>query len=49
MSTLNFQDSVLGAKVCADVQTALPKNVEKSAVVGSIITSLGILRYRDLG
>ncbi|KAH8278588.1 hypothetical protein KR018_005705 [Drosophila ironensis] len=48
MSTLNFQDSVLGAKVCADVQAALPKNVEKSAVVGSILTSLGILRYRDL-
>ncbi|XP_020813139.1 protein TBRG4 [Drosophila serrata] len=48
MSTLNFQDSVLGAKVCADVQATLPKNVEKSAVVGSIITSLGILRYRDL-
>ncbi|XP_043652607.1 FAST kinase domain-containing protein 4 [Drosophila teissieri] len=48
MSTLNFQDSVLGAKVCADVQSALPKNVDKSAVVGSIITSLGILRYRDL-
>lgn len=49
MSTLNFQDSVLGAKVCADVQAALPKNVERSAVVGSILTSLGILRYRDLG
>ncbi|EDW24551.1 GL23341 [Drosophila persimilis] len=48
MSTLNFQDSVLGAKVCADVQAALPKNLEKSAVVGSILTSLGILRYRDL-
>ncbi|KAH8318923.1 hypothetical protein KR074_011964 [Drosophila pseudoananassae] len=48
MSTLNFQDSVLGAKVCADVQSVLPKNVEKSAVVGSILTSLGILRYRDL-
>ncbi|XP_017023677.1 FAST kinase domain-containing protein 4 [Drosophila kikkawai] len=48
MSTLNFQDSVLGAKVCADVQAALPKNVERSAVVGSILTSLGILRYRDL-
>ncbi|XP_023036093.1 FAST kinase domain-containing protein 4 isoform X2 [Drosophila willistoni] len=48
MSTLNFQDSVLGAKVCADVQTALPKNLDKSAVVGSILTSLGILRYRDL-
>ncbi|XP_030370255.1 FAST kinase domain-containing protein 4 [Scaptodrosophila lebanonensis] len=48
MATLNFQDSVLGAKVCADVQVALPKNTEKSAVVGSILTSLGILRYRDL-
>lgn len=49
MSTLNFQDSVLGAKVCADVQTALPKNTERSAVVGSVLTSLGIMRYRDLG
>lgn len=49
MSTLNFQDSVLGAKVCADVQTALPSNSEKSAVVGSVLTSLGIMRYRDLG
>lgn len=49
MSTLNFQDSVLGAKVCADVQAALPKNSEKSAVVGSVLTSLGIMRYRDLG
>ncbi|KAL7730523.1 hypothetical protein ACLKA6_000524 [Drosophila palustris] len=48
MSMLNFQDSVLGAKVCADVQAALPKNSEKSAVVGSILTSLGIMRYRDL-
>ncbi|EDV94306.1 FAST kinase domain-containing protein 4 [Drosophila grimshawi] len=48
MSTLNFQDSVLGAKVCADVQAALPKNSEKSSVVGSVLTSLGIMRYRDL-
>ncbi|XP_062126611.1 FAST kinase domain-containing protein 4 [Drosophila sulfurigaster albostrigata] len=48
MSMLNFQDSVLGAKVCADVQAELPKNSEKSAVVGSILTSLGIMRYRDL-
>ncbi|KAH8311650.1 hypothetical protein KR044_007358 [Drosophila immigrans] len=48
MSVLNFQDSVLGAKVCADVQAELPKNSEKSAVVGSILTSLGIMRYRDL-
>lgn len=49
MAMLNFQDSVLAAKICADIQIALPKNVEKSAVVGSILTSLGILKYRDLG
>ncbi|ALC47575.1 CG13850 [Drosophila busckii] len=48
MAMLNFQDSVLGAKICADVQSALPKNSEKSSVVGSVLTSLGILRYRDL-
>ncbi|KAI8130338.1 hypothetical protein FF38_04994 [Lucilia cuprina] len=48
MATLNFQDSVLAAKVCADIQAALPKNTDKSAVVGSILTSLGILKYRDL-
>lgn len=48
MATLNFQDSVLAAKVCADIQMALPKNTDKSAVVGSILTSLGILKYRDL-
>lgn len=49
MSTLNFQDSVLAAKLCADIQQGLPKNKEKSAVVGSVLTSLGILKYRDLG
>lgn len=48
MATLNFQDSVLAAKVCADIQAGLPKNSDKSAVVGSILTSLGILKYRDL-
>ncbi|KAM7362630.1 FAST kinase domain-containing protein 4 isoform 1-T2 [Cochliomyia hominivorax] len=48
MASLNFQDSVLAAKVCADIQVALPKNTDKSAVVGSILTSLGILKYRDL-
>ncbi|XP_036323660.1 FAST kinase domain-containing protein 4 [Rhagoletis pomonella] len=48
MASLNFQDSVLAAKMCADIQTVLPKNTEKSAVVGSILTSLGIMKYRDL-
>ncbi|XP_037950789.1 FAST kinase domain-containing protein 4 [Teleopsis dalmanni] len=48
MATLNFQDSVLAAKLCSDVLATLKKNTEKSAVVGSILTSLGILKYRDL-
>ncbi|XP_073815789.1 FAST kinase domain-containing protein 4 [Musca autumnalis] len=48
MATLNFQDSVLAAKLCSDIQVALPKNTDKSAVIGSILTSLGILKYRDL-
>lgn len=48
MATLNFKDSVLAAKVCSDIQSGLCKNVGKSAVVGSILTSLGILKYRDL-
>ncbi|XP_053945247.1 FAST kinase domain-containing protein 4 [Anastrepha ludens] len=48
MASLNFQDSVLAAKICADIQAVLPKNTEKSAVVGSILTSLGIMKYRDL-
>lgn len=47
MASLNFQDSVLAAKVCADIQAVLPKT-DKSAVVGSVLTSLGILKYRDL-
>lgn len=49
MATLNFQDSVLAAKICADIQVGLTFNKEKSAVCGSLLTSLGILRYRDLG
>lgn len=47
MASLNFQDSVLAAKICSDIQIVLPKT-DKSAVVGSVLTSLGILKYRDL-
>ncbi|XP_055903869.1 FAST kinase domain-containing protein 4 [Eupeodes corollae] len=47
MASLNFQDSVLAAKICSDIQAVLPKT-DKSAVVGSVLTSLGILKYRDL-
>uniref|UniRef100_A0A1A9V8R6 RAP domain-containing protein n=1 Tax=Glossina austeni TaxID=7395 RepID=A0A1A9V8R6_GLOAU len=48
MASLNFQDVVLAAKLCADIQVMLPKNKDKSAAIGSILTSLGILKYRDL-
>uniref|UniRef100_A0A336LU09 CSON000645 protein n=1 Tax=Culicoides sonorensis TaxID=179676 RepID=A0A336LU09_CULSO len=47
MAVLNFPDPVLVDRICSDVQQILPKNTEKSAVVGSILTSLGLLRYRD--
>lgn len=47
MAVLNFPDPVLVDRVCTDVQAILPQNTEKSAVVGSILTSLGLLRYRD--
>lgn len=49
MATLNFHDSVLAAKLCSDIQVSLAKNKDKSAVIGSILTSLGILKHRDLG
>ncbi|CAD7090388.1 unnamed protein product [Hermetia illucens] len=48
MASLNFPDPVLTAKVTADVQAGLPSNTDKPAAVGSILTSLGMLKYRDL-
>lgn len=49
MATLNFTDAVLVARVSGDIQNELPKNEDRPAVVGSIITSLGLLRHRDTG
>lgn len=43
---LNFYDEVLLEKVCSDLYDCILKN-KKRAVVGSITTSLGILKYRD--
>lgn len=48
MSSLNFPDPVLTAKISADIQVALPKNSDKPAPVASILTSMGLLKYRDL-
>lgn len=47
MAVLNFPDPVLTGRVCSDIQLGLPKNDDKSAVVGSILTSLSLLKYRD--
>lgn len=47
MANLNFPDPVLTDRICSDVQALLTKHNDKSAVIGSILTSLGLLRYRD--
>lgn len=49
MAVLNFPDSVLISRISIDVQNGLSKNVDKPAAVGSIITSLGLLKFRDAG
>lgn len=48
-AVLNFPDPLLIAKVCTDVQLELPNNDDRPAVVGSILTSLGLLKYRNSG
>lgn len=49
MATLNFTDSVLVARISMDIQSELPKNKDLPAAVGSIITSLGLLKHKDTG
>lgn len=49
MAILNFPDSVLIARVGMDIQNGLAENVNKPAVVGSIVTSLGLLKFRNSG
>ncbi|XP_069674964.1 FAST kinase domain-containing protein 4 [Periplaneta americana] len=46
MATLNFPDELLLEKTCADLCECITSN-EKPAVVGSILTSLGLLRYKN--
>lgn len=49
MAVLNFPDTVLIGRISMDVQSGLAQNLDKPAAVGSIITSLGLLKYRDAG
>lgn len=48
LAILNFPDEVLLEKVSADVRSIL-SSTDRPSVIGSIITSIGILRYRDPG
>ncbi|XP_065092118.1 FAST kinase domain-containing protein 4 [Ochlerotatus camptorhynchus] len=47
MASLNFRDTVLTARICVDVESELSENKDKPAPIGSILTSLSLLRYRD--
>lgn len=47
MASLNFPDPVLIAKICDDIMLGMKQPLEKSSVIGSITTSLSLLKYRD--
>ncbi|XP_050098994.1 uncharacterized protein LOC126579593 [Anopheles aquasalis] len=47
MASLNYRDVVLTGRICADLDGELVKNQDKIAPIVSILTSLGMLRYRD--
>lgn len=49
ISVLNYPDHVLLSRVCTDIPGGLNINKDKSAAVGSILTSLGLLKYKDTG
>lgn len=46
---LNFYDPNLLEKVCGDICRILTADIKRSAVLGSIATSLGLLRYKETG
>lgn len=50
MAVLNFYDSNLIVRVCSDFQKAIASGkIEpaKSAIIGSVCTSLGLIKYRE--
>jgi len=48
LAVLNFPDEVLLEKVGADLRSTLTEN-DRTSIIGSILTSIGILRFRDPG
>lgn len=49
MSTLTFLDENLLTKIANDVCIVLQKKVEKSSVIGSMLTSIGLMKYKNPG
>lgn len=47
MVTLNFVDEMLLSRISIDINEKLDKNADKTAVVGSIVTSIGFLKYKE--
>lgn len=47
MTTLNFIDEMLLCRISMDINHGLAKNLDKTAVVGSIVTSLGFLKFKE--
>lgn len=49
MNMLNFPEPVLLERIGNDIIEVLNTNNDRSAVVGSILTSIGLMRYKDIG
>lgn len=47
MISLNFIDTMLLERIKPDICVGLTKNLDRVAVVGSIVTSLGLMKYKD--
>lgn len=47
MTSLNFIDEMLLSRISIDINEELRKNLDKTAVVGSIVTSMGFIKFKD--
>lgn len=47
LATLNYPDQLSIKKVCVDIQEAIKSPIRKSSAIGSVLTSLALLKYRD--
>lgn len=47
MTSLNFIDEMLLSRISIDINEELRKNIDKTAVVGSIVTSMGFIKFKE--